>query len=177
MSFFAKRRPFFLNFAILFIFVGGWIFSYLSPALKGLMAEDEFVLYGTVTHATVPSIFGGSDIPFFDKINFQMNEDEEANYVLYASQELLDDMSDWFSFGAMDAGEIPLEITAARIDEKTFIVHAISSSYGDLDIEALKMDYQVYYAFLGVCLVGALGLIGFIFFVLWLFLKRRTTTV
>lgn len=176
MSFFSRRRSFFLNFAILFFFLGGWIYSYISPALKGLLAEDDFVLYGTVTHAAVPSIFGGSDIPFFDKISFQINEDEKANFVLYASQELLDDMSEWFSFGAVDAGLIPLEITAARIDDNTFIVHALSSTYGDLDEESLKIDYQVYYAFIGVCFVSFLGLVGFIFLILWLFLKRRPRT-
>lgn len=151
-------------------FLAGWLFSYVSPVIKGLWHSDEsLTLYGTVTRASVPSIFGGTDIPFFDKVKFQINEDENANFVLYASQELLDEMSDWFSFGAVDAGSVPLEIEAVRLEGNQFIVHSISSTYGDLDFESLVLDYQVYYA----CIVGFLALVGFIFLILWLVKKRR----
>lgn len=152
--------------------MAGWIFSYLSPAVNAL-AEEDLLLYGTVSRATVPSIFGGTNIPFFDKVNFQINEDEDANFVLYASQEMLDEMSEWFSFGAVNASTIPLEIQAARLKDNTFVVHALSSSNGDLEFETLTMDYQVYYAFIGVCLVVGLGLIGLVFLILWLVLRRR----
>lgn len=172
MSFFSRRKPFFLNFAFLFFFLAGWVFSYLSPAVKAL-TEEDLVLYGTVTRATVPSIFGGSNIPFFDKVNFQINEDENANFVLYASQEMLDEMSEWFSFGAVNAGAVPLEIQAARVNDNTFVVHSLSSSNGDLDFDALTMDYQVYYAFIGVCLVVCLGVVGLAFLILWLVIRRR----
>lgn len=172
MNFFSRRKSFLLNFALLFFFVAGWLYSYISPAVNAL-PQDDYVFYGTVTHATVPSIFGGSDIPFFDKVNFQINEDENANFVLYASQEILDDMSEWFSFGAVNAGTIPLEIGAARVDGNTFVVHYMSSSDGELDFETLTMDYQVYYAFIGICLVIGLAFVGFVFSILWLVIRRR----
>lgn len=152
--------------------MAGWISSYLAPAVSAL-AEEDLVLYGTVTRATVPSVFGGTNIPFFDKVNFQINEDENANFVLYASQEMLDEMSEWFSFGAVNAGTIPLEIQAARVKGNTFVVHSLSSSNGDLDFETLTMDYQVYYAFIFACLVAGLLLVGIILLILWFAIRRR----
>lgn len=144
----------------------------MFPALKGMLYEDH-LFYGTVTHASIPSIFGGSDIPFMDKTMFQINGDDQATFILYASQEMMDDMSEWFSFAAMDAGTIPLEISAARIDDHRFVVHSIASSDGELDFDDLVMDYQVYYAFIGACIVGAMAVAALVLFVLWIVKKRE----
>ncbi|SHL08894.1 hypothetical protein SAMN05720468_11338 [Fibrobacter sp. UWEL] len=183
MSFFSRRKPVFLNFGLLFIFVAGWIFSYMSPAIKGMLSSDGFMLkdfemedqlfFGTVTRATVPSIFGGTDIPFFDKVNFQINEDENANFVLYASQEMLDEMSEWFSFGAVNASVVPLEIRAARLDDNTYVVHSLASTDGEMDVESLVVNYQFYYAFVGLTLVLGLGLVGVALLILWFAVRRR----
>lgn len=172
MSFFSSRKPIYLNIAFLLLFLGGWLFSYMFPVLKGLF-QDDHLFYGTVTHASIPSIFGGSDIPFFDKIMFQINGDDQTTFVLYASKDLLNDMSDWYSFGAVNAGDVPLEISAARVGENKFVVHGIASAEGELDFQALVMDYQVNFAFLGVILVGLMVLVALIFLLVWLVKKRR----
>lgn len=171
MSFFTSRKPALFNFAVLLLFLASWLFSYMFPALKGMLQEDH-LFYGTVTHASIPSIFGGSNIPFMDKTLFQINGDNQATFILYASQEMMDDMSEWFSFAAMDAGSIPLEISAGRIDEHRFVVHGISSTDGELNFDDLVMDYQVYYSFVGVCIVSAMAIASIFLFVLW-FIKKR----
>ena len=94
MSFFTTRKPVYLNLSLLFAFLGGWIFSYLFPVVKSFIVEDD-LFYGTVTHAAIPSVFGGSDIPFFDKTMFQINGDDQVTFVLYASKEILDEMLIW----------------------------------------------------------------------------------
>ena len=75
MRFYTSRKPALLNFSLLLMFLAGWLLSYLMPALKGLM-QEEHLFYGTVSHAAIPSIFGGSNIPFFDKTIFQINGDD-----------------------------------------------------------------------------------------------------
>jgi len=172
MRFFSSRKPALLNFSLLLLFLGFWLFSYLMPALKGLVKEDH-LFYGNVTHAAIPSIFGGSNIPFFDKILFQINGDDQATFILYASQEMLDEMSDWFSFAAKNAGDIPLEISAARTKDGQFVVHSIANSYGELDFDTLVMDYQVYYGFIACCIIISLFLSSLILFILWLVKKRK----
>lgn len=92
------------------------------PALKGLM-QEEHLFYGTVSHAAIPSIFGGSNIPFFDKTIFQINGDDQANFILYASEDMLNNMAEWYSFASRDAGDIPLEISASRILFVWFFSH------------------------------------------------------
>ncbi|WP_407457909.1 hypothetical protein [Fibrobacter sp.] len=172
MRFFTSRKPALLNFSLLLMFLAAWLMSYILPALKGLIQEDQ-LFYGTVSHAAIPSVFGGSNVPFFDKTIFQINGDDQVNFVLYASKEMLDDMSDWYSFAAINAGDVPLEVSAARIDEKTFIVHSLASSDGEMDFETLVMDYQVYYGFIGCTIVLAMMLASLILFILWLVKKRR----
>ena len=171
MSFFSSRKPAYLNFAFLFIFLGGWLFSYMQPVLKGLV-QDDHLFYGTVTHASIPSVFGGTDIPFLDKTMFRINGDDEVTFYLYASKEIMDDMSDWFSFAAKNAGEVPLEIGAARVSDDKFVVHSISSTEGDLEFDDLVMDYQVYYGFIGVVIVGCMWLFALVLLILWLVKKR-----
>ena len=146
--------------------------SYLMPALKGLM-QEEHLFYGTVSHAAIPSIFGGSNIPFFDKTIFQINGDDQVNFILYASEDILESMAEWFSFASRNAGDVPLEISASRINDKTFIVHSLASTDGELDFDSLVIDYQVYYAFIGCALVGILALSSLTLFILWIVKKRR----
>ena len=172
MRFFTSRKPALLNFSLLLMFLAGWLMSYLMPALKGLM-QEEHLFYGTVSHAAIPSIFGGSNIPFFDKTIFQINGDDKVNFILYASADMLDTMSEWYSFASRNAGEIPLEISASRVNEKTFIVHSMSSSDGEIDFETLVMEYQVYYAFIGCSIVLAMALASLALFILWIVKKRK----
>lgn len=172
MRFFTSRKPALLNFALLLIFLAGWLLSYLLPAIKGLM-QEEHLFYGTVSHAAIPSIFGGSNVPFFDKTIFQINGDDQANFILYASKDILDNMAEWYSFASRNAGDVPLEISASRINEHTFIVHSLASTDGELDFDSLVIDYQVYYAFIGCALVGILALSSLTLFILWIVKKRR----
>ena len=172
MRFFTSRKPALLNFALLLIFLAGWLLSYLLPAIKGLM-QEEHLFYGTVSHAAIPSIFGGSNVPFFDKTIFQINGDDQANFILYASKDILDNMAEWYSFASRNAGDVPLEISASRINEHTFIVHSLASTDGELDFDSLVIDYQVYYAFIGCALVGILALSSLTLYILWIVKKRR----
>ena len=172
MRFFTSRKPALLNFSLLLMFLAGWLMSYLLPALKGLL-QEEHLFYGTVSHAAIPSIFGGSNIPFFDKTIFQINGDDKANFILYASAEMLDNMSEWYSFASRNAGDIPLEISASRVNDKTFIVHSMSSTDGEIDFDTLVIDYQVYYAFIGCAIVLAMALASLSLFILWVVKKRR----
>ncbi|OWV04964.1 hypothetical protein B7993_09850 [Fibrobacter sp. UWH3] len=169
--FYTSRKPAYLHFAFLLLFLAGWLLSYMMPALKGFTEEDK-LFYGTVTHASIPSIFGGTDIPFFDKTNFQINGDDNVNFVLYASKDMMDDMAEWYSFAAMDAGDIPLQITAVRVKSNLFVVHSISSMDGELSFDELVMDYQVYYAFIGCGIVGAMALAALVLLIMWLVKKR-----
>lgn len=172
MRFFTSRKPALLNFSLLLMFLAGWLMSYLMPTLKGLM-QEEHLFYGTVSHAAIPSIFGGSNIPFFDKTIFQINGDDKANFILYASAEMLDNMSEWYSFASRNAGDIPLEISASRVNDKTFIVHSMSSTDGEIDFDTLVIDYQVYYAFIGCAIVLAMALASLSLFILWVVKKRK----
>lgn len=172
MRFYTSRKPALLNFSLLLFFLAGWLFSYIMPALKGLM-QEEHLFYGTVSHAAIPSIFGGSNIPFFDKTIFQINGDDQANFILYASEDMLNNMAEWYSFASRNAGDIPLEISASRIDNKTFIVHSLASTDGEMDFDTLVIDYQVYKAFIGCAIVLALALVSVILFILWIVKKRK----
>lgn len=142
------------------------------PALKGL-TQEEHLFFGTVSHAAIPSIFGGSNVPFFDKTIFQINGDDQANFILYASADMLDNMAEWYSFASRNAGDIPLEISASRINDKTFIVHSMSSTDGEIDFDTLVMEYQVYYGFIGCTIVLALAIAALSLFILWVVKKRK----
>lgn len=104
---------------------------------------------------------------------FRINGDDEVTFVLYASKEMMDDMSDWFSFAAKNAGEIPLEIGAARVSDKKFVVHSLASSDGDLEFDDVVMDYQVYYGFIAVAIILSLWLLALVLLILWLVKKRN----
>lgn len=143
----------------------------MFPAVKGL-TKEEHLFYGTVSHASIPSVFGGSNVPFFDKIMFQINGDKNATFVLYTSKEMLEDMSDWFSFAAKNANEIPLEIYAAKVGNR-FIVHSLASTNGEVDFDTLVMDYQVYCGFIFCVIILLMLLISFVLLVFWLLKKRK----
>lgn len=162
VQYFKTRRSIFFNVALLFLLALVWCVSYMHPVLRSFWKE-EHLFYGTVSYAAIPSVFGGTDIPFLDKTYFQINGDENATFVLYASETLMDEMSDWFSFAAKNAGEIPLEISAVRLDGNKYIVKSLASTYGELDWETIS-EYQLYYSLigLGVVVVCALGFVTFV---------------
>lgn len=175
MSIFFSRRSTFFNIGFLFLVLGLWLFFYICPALKGFLAE-EHLFYGRVSYAAVPSIFGGSDIPFLDKTMFQINGDSGATFVLYASQEILEDMSEWFSFGARNVSSIPLEITATKISKGRFVVTSMASSDGEVEWDTI-MEYQFYWALIYIIIEAAFLLLFIVFMILGIRAKRRVVVV
>lgn len=164
------RHAAYFNFAFLLVVLGSWLFFYLQPVLRGFLS-DEYLFYGKVSYAAIPSIFGNTDIPLLDKTVFQLNSDKNATFVLYASKEMLDEMSDWFSFGARNVSDISLEVTAARIGSDRFVVSSMATSDGAMEWDDL-MEYQFYWAivYLGIEL---LLLVGVFFFIILGFKSRR----
>lgn len=173
MNFFTSRKPALLNFGLLLLFLAGWLFTYLYPAVTSLTEDDSHLFYGTVSKASIPSVFGGSNIPFFDKTIFQINNNDDADFILYASREILDDLSEWFSFSNVNASSIPLEVSAVRVNENRFVVHSLASTDWELDFDTLVLDYQVPYMVMGLAIVGVMGLASFVLLLLWLIKKRR----
>lgn len=167
---FRTRHAAYFNFAFLFVVFGSWLFFYLQPVLRGFLSE-EYLFYGKVSYAAIPSIFGNTDIPLLDKTVFQINSDKDATFVLYASKDMLDEMSDWFSFGARNVSEIPLEVTASRVGKNRFVVSSMATSDGAVEWDTL-MEYQFYWAiiYLGI---EALLLVGFVVFIILGFRSRR----
>lgn len=139
------------------------------PLAKSFFVE-EHLLYGRVSYAAIPSLFGGSNIPFFDKTYFQINGDDNSTFVLYASKEILDGMSEWFSFAAANVDDIPLEILAARVGDR-FVVKSMASADGILDWDTLAVDYQFYCCFIGAIVEVVLAIAGIVFCILGL--RRR----
>lgn len=170
LSILRTRHSAYFNFAFLFVVFGAWLFFYLQPVLRGFLS-DEYLFYGKVSYAAIPSIFGNTDIPFLDKTVFQLNSDKNATFVLYASNEMLEEMSDWFSFGARNVADISLEVTASRVGENRFVVSSMATADGAVEWDTL-MEYQFYWAivYLGV---EALLLGGFIFFLILGIRSRR----
>ena len=148
-----SRRSVYFNIALLLLLVVVWCISYAGPVFKTFF-KDEHLFYGSVSYAAIPSVFGGSNVPFLDKTFFKINGDDKATFVLYASEEMLESMSDWFNFAAVNVDEVPLEINAVRIAEDRFVVRSIASTYGELDWETV-VEYHVFYSLI------ALGIIGF----------------
>lgn len=163
LSFVRTRHSAYFNFAFLFVVLGGWLFFYLQPVLRSMVGE-EYLFYGKVSYAAIPSIFGNTDIPLLDKTYFQLNSDKNATFVLYASKEMLSDMSDWFHFGARNVGDIPLEVTAARVRDNLFVVSSMANSEGFVEWDDL-MEYQFHWALVYLCVEGVC-LLGFITFLI-----------
>ena len=160
-SYFRTRRSAYFNIAFLFLIAIVWVISYMQPVLRSFFKE-EHVFYGNVSYAAIPSVFGGSNIPFLDKTYFQLNGDPGATFVLYASQEMCEDMSEWFSFSAKGADEIAVEVVAVRISPSRFIVKSISSSEGELDWDTLS-EYHLFNSLVGLG-IAAVCLLGMMFF-------------
>ena len=78
-------------------------------------------------------------------------------------------MSEWFSFADEGASEVPLEISAVRINEKIFVVKSIANNDGELDWDTLT-EYQVSNIFV----FGAIAAACFIAMVVFLILGIRT---
>ena len=183
MSVFRVRKVAFINFGLLFIFLACWISWYIYPLARSVVKEftayemtdgsyeygmsdelgflAEHVFYGKVSYAAVPSLFGGSNIPFFDKIFFQLNGDSKCTFVLYANDEILDNMAEWYDFSAMNASDIPMEVRAVKVGDK-YIVKSMKSTDGELTWEELMDGYHFYWCFMGISLVVFMILVGLV---------------
>ena len=164
MSIFRVRKVAFINFGLLLIFLASWVSWYIYPLAKSFFVEES-LFYGKVSYAAIPSLFGGSNLPFFDKTFFQINGDTKCTFVLYANAE-------WFDFSAMNASEIPLEIYASRVGDK-FIVKSMASKNGELSWDDLSADYQFYWCFMGVSVVAIMLILGIILIFVALVHKPR----
>lgn len=169
-SYLHTRKSIFLHIALLFLIVIVWTISYMQPVLRSFFKE-EHLFYGKVSYAAIPSVFGGSNIPFLDKTYFRINGDDKATFVLYTSKEINDEMADWFSFAAVNVEDVPLEISAVRISENKFIVKSLSNEEGELDWDTVS-EYQLYYSLLGLGLVGVCTVGFIVFLVLGIRCKR-----
>lgn len=160
--FFQTRKYVYLNAALLFLLVIVWCVSSTHLVVRSLLVEPH-LFYGSLSHASIPSLFGGSGIPFLDKTFFQINGDKQATFILYSSEDMNDEMSEWFSFADVDAAEKPLEIFAARVKDDVFVVQSIASYDGSLEWDEL-VEYQIEYllVYAGVALVCLVGFIVFL---------------
>jgi hypothetical protein len=144
--------------------------SYAGPVLQSFFKE-EHLFYGRVSYAAIPSVFGGSNVPFLDKTFFRINGDDSATFVLYASEEMLDEMSDWFNFAAINVGDVPLEISAVRLSDNRYIVKSLASTYGELDWETVS-EYQLVNSLIALGIIGVCSVGFLIFFILAIRNKR-----
>jgi len=171
MSLFRVRKVVFVNFGLLLMFLACWVSFYIYPLAKSFFVEED-LFYGKVSYAAIPSLFGGSNLPFFDKTFFQINGDTDCMFVLYASDEILDSMAEWFDFSAVNAAEVPLEIYASRVGNK-FIVKSMASTNGALSWDDLAIEYQFYWCFVGVCVVAFMFACGLALVLIGVFRKPR----
>lgn len=161
---FRSRRSIYFNLALLLLLAVVWCVSYAGPVLQSFFKE-EHLFYGRVSYAAIPSVFGGSNVPFLDKTFFKINGDDSATFVLYASEEMLDSMSDWFNFAAINVGDVPLEISAVRLSGNRYIVKSMASTYGELDWDTLA-EYQLFYSLIVLGIIGVCSVGFLIFFIL-----------
>ena len=184
MSVFRVRKVAFINFGLLFIFLASWISWYMYPLARSVTKEfsfeygfaaaewEEYFFYGKVSYAAVPSLFGGSNIPFFDKIYFQLNGDSKCTFVLYANDEILDELAEWYDFSAANASEIPMEVRAVKVGDK-YVVKSMTSTEGGLSWEYLMDEFHFYWCFVGFCLVAFMVLVGIALILVGLVHKPR----
>ena len=166
MSVFRVRKVAFINFGLLFIFLSCWMSWYIYPLAKSFFVEED-LFYGKVSYAAVPSLFGGTNIPFFDKIFFQLNGDTKCTFVLYANDEILDEMAEWYDFSATNASDIPMEV------RDKYIVKSMESTDGKLGWEFLMDGYHFYWCFMGVSLVAFMFTFGLVLVVVGILYKPR----
>ncbi len=169
-SYFHSRKSVFFNIALLFLIVIVWIIAYMQPVLRSFFKE-EHEFYGTVSYAAIPSLFGGTNIPFLDKTYFQLNGDSHATFYLYVSSEINEEMSEWFNFGAKDVGEIPIQVSAVRISADKFVVKSISTREYELDWDMVS-EYQLYYSIWGLGITAVLFIAMIVFAVLGIRCRR-----
>lgn len=184
MSIFRVRKVAFINFGFLLIFLASWVSWYIYPLARSITKEfsfeygfaaaewEEHVFYGKVSFAAVPSLFGGSNIPFFDKVFFQLNGDSKCTFVLYATDEILDELSEWYDFSAVNASEIPMEVRAVKVGDK-YVVKSMTSTDGELSWEYLMDGYHFYWCFMGVSVVAIMLILGIILIFVALVHKPR----
>ncbi|WP_290761316.1 hypothetical protein [Fibrobacter sp. UBA4297] len=194
MSVFRARKIAFINFGLLFIFLACWLSWYMYPLARSIVKEysayemtdgsfqyglseelgflTEHVFYGKVSYAAMPSLFGGSNIPFFDKIYFQLNGDTKCTFVLYVTDEILDELAEWYDFSAVNASAVPMEVRAVKVGDK-YIVKSMASTEGELSWEFLMDGYHFYWCFMGLAIVGSMLIIGIIFIFVALVHKPR----
>lgn len=124
---------------------------------------EPHLFYGSLSHASIPSLFGGSNLPFLDKTLFQINGDKEATFILYSSEAMNEEMSEWFSFADVNAAETPLEINAARAKDNVFVVQSIATNEGSLEWADL-VGYQVenLIVYVGVAFISFIGFLVFL---------------
>lgn len=170
LSYFYTKRSIFFNLALICLLVIIWCVAYMQPVLRSFF-KDEHLFYGKISYAAMPSIFGGSNIPFMDKTIFKINGDD-ATFLLYSSQEMNEDMSDWFNFAAVNAADVPLEISAVRINKNTYVVKSMASTFGELDWDTLA-EYHVYNSIIGLGIITSSFLAWLIFMILGVRSSRR----
>lgn len=166
---FRSRRSVYFNIALLLLLVVVWCVSYAGPVLQSFF-KDEHLFYGRVSYAAIPSVFGGSNVPFLDKTFFRINGDDSATFVLYGSEEMLDSMSDWFNFAAVNVDEVPLEISAVRLSGNRYIVKSMASTYGELDWDTV-VKYQLFYSLIVLGIIGVSS-VGFLMFFIFAIRNR-----
>lgn len=184
MSILRVRKVAFINFGLLLIFLASWISWYIYPLARTITKEfsveygfaaaewEEHFFYGKVSYAAVPSLFGGSNIPFFDKIYFQLNGDSKCTFVLYVNDDLLDELAEWFDFSESNASDVPMEVRAVKVGDK-FIVKSMASTDGALSWEDLMDGYHFYWCFVGVSIVAFMFILGIILIFVALVHKPR----
>ena len=162
MAFFLTRKYVYFNAALLFLLVIVWCVSSTHLVVRSFR-EEPHLFYGTLSHASIPSLFGGTDIPFLDKTYFQINGDKDVTFVLYATGEMNEILSEWYDFADVDAASIPLEIWASRVKDNLFVVQSISTSEGGLEWEELA-DYMVgnLLVVAGIVLFSFIGMVVFV---------------
>ena len=159
-----------LNLAIFLTFTMIWLLSYMKPVFTSFLKEND-LFYGTVSFIAIPSIFGNTNIPFFDKQMFNINNDKEAEFHLYLSRNHKLDMMEWFKWWDTETQTpVPMEIKAARINKNVWIVKELTTINGSVSEEAIN-DYHLRIAFWGILIEASL-LFTSIYFIRF-FLKQK----
>src|SRR5574344_704522 len=109
------------------------LFFAWKPVFRGFFGEDR-LFYGTVRRVAVSSVWGGSDVPLFDKVHIGINGDGTQDFLLVLSKDQKRDMADWFRWlDPLTGKETAMEIHAKRAGDNTWLVNEIDTSEGYLD--------------------------------------------
>lgn len=166
--FFQTRKYVYFNISLLFLLVIAWCVSSTHLVVRSFLTEPH-LFYGTLSHASIPSLFGGTNIPFLDKTFFQINGDKDVMFILYSSSDINDEMSEWFDFSDVNASRVPLEIWAARVKDNVFVVQSMATTDGGLEWEELA-EYQIE----NLLVVAGIALLSFIGMIVFLVLGIKT---